>query len=112
MPIVAIIAFVIGLIVGGWWLALAALALYAIALAVGYVLAGYFVGSRGVALAFRQQVHPLLSLLAGLVVLTLVALIPFLGGLVTLVAGVFGLGALTLALARGRGPAASAAPGT
>ena len=113
VPIVAIIAFVIGLIVGGWWLALAALALYAIALAVGYVLSGYFVGSRGLDLAFHRQVHPLLALLAGLVALTLVGLIPYLGGLVTLAAVVFGSGALLMALIRGSGSAApSPAPGT
>jgi len=98
VPILALIVFILGLLVGGWPLSLAALALLAIATAVGYVLAALFVGRNGLRLLARQEVHPLLGLLAGLVILTAVGLIPVLGGLVGLVAVVFGLGALTLTL--------------
>jgi cytoskeletal protein CcmA (bactofilin family) len=102
IPFVALIGFVVGLFVGGWWLALIAVGLYVVALAVAYVLAALFVGQRGLDLAGRRGVHPLLALLAGLVVLTLVGLIPILGGLITLAACVFGLGGLAITLAKAR----------
>ena len=110
VPIVALIIFVIGLIVGGWWLGVAAIALYAIALAVAYVLAALFVGRRGIELLVHRAVHPLLALLVGLVALTLVGLIPIVGGVVTLAALLFGLGALTLTLAHIRRPTQPAGP--
>ncbi len=111
IPILAFIVFVIGLLVGGWWLALIALALYAVALVVAYVVSALFVGWRGLELLRRRGVHPLLARLAGLVVLTLIALIPILGALVTFLAVAFGLGALAITLTRRRpaGPAAPAA---
>lgn len=111
VPIAALVAFVLGLLVGGWPLALAALALLAIGAAVGYVLAAVFVG-RGVFRLLRTEAHPLLELLVGLVVLTAVGLIPFLGGFVDVAAVVLGLGALTLTLYRSwRGPATPVAVG-
>jgi len=110
VPIVALAVFIIGLLVGGWPLSLAALALLAIGTAVGYVLSALFVGRTGFRLVRQPEAHPVLALLVGLLVLTLVGLIPFLGGLVALAAVVFGLGALTLTLYRSwRGPTAAAA---
>jgi hypothetical protein len=107
VPIAALVVFVLGLLVGGWPLALAALALLAIGAAVAYVLAALFVGRATLRLP-RWQAHPVLELLVGLVVLTLVGLIPILGGVVDVVAVVFGLGALALTLFRSwRGPAAA-----
>ncbi len=114
VPIVALIVFVLGLLVGGWPLSLGALALLAIAMAVGYVLAALFVGRSGLRLLGQPEVHPLLALLVGLVLLTAVGLVPFLGGLIGLAAVVFGLGALTLTLVRSwreSTPAAAGAPG-
>lgn len=113
IPILAFVIFVVGLLVGGWWLALIALALYALALVVAYVLSALFVGWRGLELLRRRGVHPLLALLAGLVVLTLLGLVPVLGVLLTILAVAFGLGALAITLTRRRpgGPAvAPAAP--
>jgi cytoskeletal protein CcmA (bactofilin family) len=105
VPIAALVVFVLGLLVGGWPLAPAALALLAIGAAVGYVLAAVFVGRAAFRL-LRTEAHPLLELLVGLVVLTAVGLIPILGGLVDAAAVVMGLGALALTLFRSwRGPA-------
>ena len=98
VPIVALIVFVVGLLVGGWLLSLAALALLAMATAIGYVLASVFVGRNGFRLLGQADVHPLLALLVGLVVLTAVGLVPYVGGPIELAAVVFGLGALTLTL--------------
>jgi cytoskeletal protein CcmA (bactofilin family) len=100
VPIVALITFGIGLFVGGWWLGLAALGLYGLAVAAAYVMAALFIARYASTLLGRPLVHPVLSLLVGLVVLTLVGLIPVLGGVLDLVAIVFGLGAMALALAR------------
>ncbi|HSR22124.1 MAG TPA: hypothetical protein VLW53_01125 [Candidatus Eisenbacteria bacterium] len=114
VPIAALIVFIVGLLVGGWPLSLAALALLGIAAAVGYVLSALFLGRNGFRLLARTEAHPLLALLVGLVVLTAVGLIPILGGLIGLAAVVFGLGALTLTLVRtwqGSPPAAVGAQG-
>lgn len=44
IPLAALAAFGIGLVVGGWWVALLALALYVLALALGLAAGGLFVG--------------------------------------------------------------------
>jgi cytoskeletal protein CcmA (bactofilin family) len=105
VPIAALVAFAAGLLVGGWWLALMALALYAMVLAVGYVIAGLFLGQEGFRLLARRSVHPLVALVVGLAVLTLAGLIPYAGPVIALAAVVFGVGALVVGLWRGR-PAA------
>lgn len=111
VPIAALIVFVVGLLVGGWPLSLAALALLAIAASVGYVLTSLFVGRTGLRLAGAPEAHPLLALLVGLVVLTAIGLVPIVGWVVGLAAVVFGIGALTLTLFRSwRGPTPQAAP--
>jgi len=111
VPIAALVVFVLGLVVGGWPLALAALALLAIGAAVGYVLAAVFVGRAAFRL-LRTEAHPLLELLVGRVVLTVAGLIPILSGLIDAAAVVLGLGALTLTLLRARrGPAAAVPAG-
>jgi hypothetical protein len=112
VPILALAVFVLGLLAGGWPLALAALAVLAIAASVGYVLAALFVGRIGFRLFRQPDVHLVLGLLVGLVVLTALGLIPVVGGLVDLVATVFGLGALAITLFRSwRGPAAAVRAG-
>jgi cytoskeletal protein CcmA (bactofilin family) len=104
VPIAALFVFVLGLLMGGWPLALAGLSLLAIGAAVGYVLSSVFVGRAAFRL-LRTEAHPLLELLVGLVVLTAVGLVPILGGLVDVAAVVMGLGALTITLFRSwRGP--------
>jgi cytoskeletal protein CcmA (bactofilin family) len=110
VPIVALIVFGIGLLVGGWWLGLAALALYGLGLALAYVIAALFIARYGFERLRLPIIHPLLSLLVGLVILTLVGLIPVLGGVVSLLALVFGLGAITLTLTRLRKSGTASAP--
>jgi cytoskeletal protein CcmA (bactofilin family) len=96
VPMAAALVFAIGLFMGGWPLGLAAVALLAMALAVGYVLAAFLLGRLGLGVIVRAGVHPLWALLAGIVVLTLVGMIPIFGGLVSLLAAILGLGALVL----------------
>lgn len=102
LPILGLLVFGVGLFVGGWWLGLAVLGLYALAVAVAFVLATLSIARYAFALLGRPFVHPILALLVGLVLLTLVGLIPILGGLLNLVLIVFGLGAMALTLGRMR----------
>lgn len=95
-PIVGIIAFIAGLIVGGWWLALLLLPAYVLALALGYVVSGLLVG-RWTADRFGWKLHPALVVVGGLFVLSIVGAVPVLGWLISLVAALFGLGALAIA---------------
>ncbi len=108
VPVLALLIFLVGLLVGGWWLGLMALALYAIALVSGYVVMGLFLGTWVLDRAGRPDLHVSWALLLGLALLTLVGLIPILGGLVSVLAILLGLGALALAFVRARrGPAVS-----
>ena len=99
-PIVALIAFIIGLFIGGWWLGLLLIPLWILALAVGYVASGFLLGRLIFARLGWGRYHDILALLGGLFVLTVVGIIPVLGGLVGLGAVVFGAGALALAVSR------------
>jgi hypothetical protein len=115
VPVGALFLFVLGLFVGGWWLGPMALALYGIALVAGYVLAAHFVGTWLLGRVLSDEPHPLWRMVAGLVVLGLLVVVPFLGGFVALGALLFGLGGLAIAATRrdevaAASPEASAAP--
>jgi hypothetical protein len=99
-PIVALIAFIVGLFIGGWWLGLLLIPLWILALAVGYVVSGFLVGRLIFARVGWGRYHDAFALLGGLAVLTLLGLLPLFGGLVALAALVFGTGALALAVSR------------
>jgi len=99
-PIVALIVFVIGVLIGGWWLGALLIPLWILALAVGYVLSGFLLGRLLFARVGWGGYHDALALLGGLFVLTVVGLIPVLGGLVGLAALVFGAGALALTVSQ------------
>ncbi|HEY4844386.1 MAG TPA: hypothetical protein VII89_01705 [Candidatus Dormibacteraeota bacterium] len=99
-PIVALIVFIIGIFIGGWWLGLLLIPLWILALAVGYVVSGFLLGRLIFARLGWGRYHDILALLAGLFVLAVVGIIPVLGWLVGLVALVFGTGALALAVSR------------
>jgi hypothetical protein len=95
-PIVALIVFIVGIFIGGWWLGLLLIPLWILALAVGYVVSGFLLGRLIFARLGWGGYHDVIALLGGLVVLTVVGLIPVLGGLVGLAALIFGAGALAL----------------
>jgi cytoskeletal protein CcmA (bactofilin family) len=97
-PIVALIVFIVGIFIGGWWLGLLLIPLWILVLAVGYVVSGFLLGRLVFAQLGWGAYHDVLALLGGLVVLTVVGFIPVLGGLVALAAFVFGAGALALAV--------------
>jgi hypothetical protein len=104
LPVVSVLVM---LTVVGIPLGLVALLALALVYAMGYVVAALALGRTMV----KEPRGRFLAFLAGLVVLRLVGLIPFLGGLVTFVAAAFGLGALAIAARRAaRTPAPMGTP--
>ena len=99
-PIVALIVFIVGLLIGGWWLGLLLIPLWILALAIGYVVSGFLLGRLIFARLGWGRYHDVLALLAGLFVLTVVGLVPLLGWLVSLAAFVAGAGAVALVISR------------
>jgi hypothetical protein len=99
-PIVALIVFIVGIIIGGWWLGVLLVPIWILALAVGYVVSGFLLGRLLFARLGWGGYHDALALLGGLFVLTLAGLLPVLGGFVGLAALVFGAGALALTVSR------------
>src|SRR5216683_1922446 len=95
-PIVALIVFIIGVLIGGWWLGVLLLPIWILVLAIGYVVSGFLVGRLLFARLGWARYHDALALLGGLFVLTVLGLLPVLGGFVGLAALVFGAGALAL----------------
>jgi cytoskeletal protein CcmA (bactofilin family) len=110
-PIAGTILLVTGIFVGGWYLALFAMALYAMAAVAGYAVSGYVAGHEAFERLAANRVHRVWQLLAGVVVLTLLSHIPFVGWLITAAAIVFGFGAILIAVGSGfRGPEATTRP--
>lgn len=105
-PIVGIIAFIAGLLVGGWWLAVLLFPAYILVLALGYVVSGSLIG-RWTADRLGWRLHPAWIVVGGLFALTVIGSIPILGWIVSLIAVLFGLGALAIA-ATTRPPAGQA----
>jgi cytoskeletal protein CcmA (bactofilin family) len=98
VPVAAVLLFVAGLLIGGWWLGLLTLALYFLMLPVGCAIAGLFVGRLIMQRAGRPGIASGWSLLAGLALLGVVSLVPVAGGIAILAALMVGLGAGTMAL--------------
>ncbi|TMC76662.1 MAG: hypothetical protein E6J15_05165, partial [Chloroflexi bacterium] len=91
LPILSIVFFVVGALIGGWWIGLVVLAVFGVVLALSIPVAA--VGVGGALLRIAQRPVPVwLALFIGLVALLLVALIPILGGLVIFCALLFGMG--------------------
>jgi len=101
LPILSIVFFAVGGLIGGWWIGFVVLALFGVALALSIPVAAVGVGGALLRVA-RRPVPVWLALLIGLVALLLVALIPILGGLVIFCALLFGLGATTIAVVGNR----------
>ena len=99
VPFVAITVGVIGILLGGWWLGMGTLVIFALALALGITVCGAFLGQRILRRPGREA-RLLWSLVAGVAILTLAAHLPFVGWFVAALAAVFGLGALAIAARR------------
>ena len=109
LPILSVVFFAVGALIGGWWIGLVVLAVFGVVLALSIPVAA--VGVGGALLRIAQRPVPVwLALFIGLVALLLVALIPILGGLVIFCALLFGMGATTIAVVGNR--RAEVAPAT
>jgi hypothetical protein len=109
VPILAILAFVVGAIIGGWWIGLIAIALYFVAFAVGIEIAAFAIGEWIVARIGRP--HDLaIGLVVGALLLTLVGIVPILGGLIGFLALLVGMGAIALSLGGTREPGGPTEP--
>ena len=106
VPFVAITVGVIGILLGGWWLGMGTLVLFALALALGITVCGAFLGQRILRRPGREA-RLLWSLVVGVAFLTLAARLPFVGLFVAAIAAVFGLGALAIAARRSGSTAAA-----
>ena len=101
LPILSIVFFAVGALIGGWWIGFVVLALFVVVLALSIPVAAVGVGGAVLRVA-RRPVPVWLALFIGLVALLLVALIPILGGIVIVFALLFGMGATTIAVVGGR----------
>jgi hypothetical protein len=100
IPLLATLVFAFGLLIGGWWLGIVMLFLYALALGVGYVVSAILVGELIVTRVLSGRAPAALSLVLGVLVLGSLALIPVVGGIVSAVAVTAGVGALGLVAMR------------
>jgi len=101
LPILAVLFFAVGALIGGWWIGFVVLALLVVALALSIHVAAVGIGGALLRIA-RRPVPVWFALLIGLIVLLLVALIPILGGIVIFCALLFGIGATTIAVVGNR----------
>jgi hypothetical protein len=95
VPVVALVVFGLGLAVGGWWIGLVLLSLYAMLAVVGYLAFAEWLGFAALHLG-KVQALSVWALLLGLVILGLTTVVPVFGGLVVFGATVFGIGAIAL----------------
>lgn len=107
-PVVAFIVFLIGLLIGGWWIGLLMIPLWILICAVGYVVSGFLLGRLAFAQVGWGSYHDALALGAGLLILAIVTVVPLIGWLIGLAAVLLGVGALVLATVRWARPAHAA----
>jgi hypothetical protein len=96
VPVIGVLVFIMGLSVGLWWFGLLVLAAYACLLAISLAVAGLVLGVSLVQRIREPHIPWLVALAAGLLVLTVLGLLPSVGALVNVVAVVYGMGALLL----------------
>ena len=93
----AMIIFLVGLLVGGWWIAFVLLTVVWLIALVGLIIGGLTVGK--VLLGWMHaNVHPILAMGLGILVIWVVGAVPFVGWLLGLAALVFGTGAIVITL--------------
>lgn len=109
VPIIAALVTIIGVFIGGWWVGVAILAAYVVAVALGIPISGMWLGDWVLHQVGQGGANLLWGLLVGVVILATLGLVPILGGIAVFAALVFGLGALAIAARGGpRAPAVTA----
>ena len=96
-----VVAFILMLLVVGLWVGLSLLAMYAVALLVGFLVGCFFLAERGAGW-FRQELSStgrrLIAVIIVIFILGLVQTIPLAGGLLLFLLLLFGLGAAVIQL--------------
>ena len=108
VPILAILVFIVGAIVGGWWIGLIAVALYLVACAVSLPIVSLATGEWILGRAGRAR-EPALALVIGAALILVLGVIPVVGGLIIFVAVLLGLGGIALSMGGPRERMAAAA---
>lgn len=96
VPLAAVIALIVGIFIGGWWIALMLMGVFWTAITLGAVVSSLLVGQWLFARMRPASTSLTLSLLLGMAVLGVISLVPYMGALVAFLAAVWGLGALTV----------------
>ena len=97
VPLAGLVLFAIGLPIGLWWLGVLVLALYPVLLLVSMAVSGLAIGSWLSRRVQRPGLPLVLMFAAGILILSLLSLLPYIGPIVTIAALIFGLGLLVLA---------------
>jgi hypothetical protein len=95
LPLLGLFGFAFLLPVGLWWLGLLVLALYPVLIVLSLSVSGLALGSLLARLG-QRRVPTLAAFAAGLIVISIASLLPFVGPLVNVAAVIFGLGTLAL----------------
>ncbi len=105
VPIVSFTAFLLGLLIGGWWIGAGVMIAFLFTTALGLSVSGMWLGRL---MLGRRQVRRGWAMLLGLAILTLLIRVPVLGVLLAAVGMVLGMGGLVIAAWRGRRAGAAA----
>jgi cytoskeletal protein CcmA (bactofilin family) len=95
VPPIALMVFLLGLLLGGWWIAFVLMGVFGVALLIAPVVSALAFGTATIGRG-KHPAHPIWLMLFGLAVIWVAGAIPFVGWLVGAAAGLFGLGALTV----------------
>jgi hypothetical protein len=102
LPVLGVCTFVVGLSLGLWWLGVLLLMLFASVLALSVALSGLVLGAWLLHMVHDSRLPPVVGFGVGLLLVTVLGLLPGIGSLVNLVAVVYGAGVLLLLPRAGR----------
>jgi hypothetical protein len=96
LPVVGVLLFMVGLSLGLWWFGLLVLLVFVCILAAGVTLTGVVAGAWLLQRIRDPRVPPIAAVAVGLLALTVLGLLPTVGAAVTVLAMIYGAGALLL----------------
>ena len=96
LPVIGILVFMLGLSLGVWWFGLLLLLAFVCVLAAGITLSGVIAGAWLSQRIRSPRVPPIAAVAIGLIALIVLGLLPSIGALVTVLATMYGAGALIL----------------
>jgi hypothetical protein len=97
IPLAALLVLVIGVPLGLWWIGLIALAMFLALVIAGYAFCGYQLGVLLLDRLGYERLSWLLAVPAGVILLTLLSVMPYVGALVSLLAVCYGIGSMLYA---------------